>query len=74
MTDKTSKMSEKFKVDIKEFANKSKTTMNELNQQVLIETSEANKILHNLTTKYELTLQKQIELLTENQKLVEDKE
>jgi hypothetical protein len=73
MTDKTSKMSEKFKVDIKEFANKSKT-MNELNQQVLIETSEANKILHNLTTKYELTLQKQIELLTENQKLVEDKE
>jgi hypothetical protein len=66
-------MSEKFKVDIKEFANKSKTTMTELHQQVLTDTSEANKILHSLTTKYEATLQKQIELLTENQKLVEDK-
>jgi hypothetical protein len=47
--------------------------MTELHQQVLTDTSEANKILHSLTTKYEATLQKQIELLTENQKLVEDK-
>jgi DNA anti-recombination protein RmuC len=41
---------------------------------VLTETSEANKILHSLTTKYEVTLQKQIELLTDNQKLMENKE
>lgn len=48
--------------------------MVQLNQQVLTETSEANRILHELTTKYEHSLQRQIELLTENQKLVVDKE
>lgn len=61
-------------MDITEFAKKSQQTLAELNQQVLSESSEANKILHNLTVKYEETLQKQIDLLTENQRLVEDKE
>lgn len=72
--EKSEKLSQKFKVDITEFAKKSQQTLIELNQQVLTESSEANKILHSLTIKYEETLQKQIELLTENQRLVEEKE
>ena len=74
MLDKCEKLSERFKVDIKEFAGKSKATLNELNQQVILESSEANKLLHSLTGKYEAALQRQIELLTANQHLAQAKE
>lgn len=59
---------------MKEFAQKSKATLNELSQQVVLENAEANKLLHGLTGKYEATLQKQIELLTINQRLAQKKE
>jgi len=74
MLEKCDRLSEKFKVDMKDFAEKSKLTLNELNQQVIMESSEANKLLHNLTGKYETVLQRQIDLLTLNQQLVQEKE
>lgn len=52
----------------------SKKNLNEMNRKIVEENSKQNEILHALTANYENLLKKQIELLTENKTLSEQKE
>ena len=45
-----------------------------MNRKIVEENSKQNEILHAMTSNYEQVLKKQIELLTENKALSEEKE
>lgn len=56
------------------FVEESKKNLAEMNRKIVEENSKQNEILHAMTSGYEQILKKQIELLTENKSLSEEKE
>lgn len=52
----------------------SKRNLGEMNRKVVEDNSKQNEVLHGLTSNYEALLKRQIELLTENKALSEQKE
>lgn len=63
-----------LRAEIVRFVDESKKNLAEMNRKIVEENSRQNEILHGMTSNYEQVLKKQIELLTENKALTEEKE
>lgn len=59
--------------EIVNFVEQSKQNLLEMNRKIVEENSKQNEILHSMTSHYEQALKKQIELLTDNKALSEEK-
>lgn len=63
-----------LRAEIVRFMDESKKNLAEMDRKIAEENSRQNEILHGMTSNYEQVLKKQIELLTENKALSEEKE
>lgn len=63
-----------MRAEIVRFVEESKKNLAEMNRKIVEENSKQNEMLHSMTSGYEKILKKQIELLTENKALSEEKE
>lgn len=71
---KTQSVNSDLQTEINRFVEESKRNLNDMNRKIVEENSRQNALLHTVTANYEATLKRQIELLSENKKLSQQKE